>query len=126
MGRSRKFSEPLAKPRSFRLERSADEKLAKKLGEADLKLSEYIRKVLHQDKTVVVARPQRKLGREDRLEVLRLTGQLNKVGNNINQIAHRLNTDYLAGTVSEMTYREILVQLENVFLDMKKCLPKWD
>ncbi len=39
-----------------------------------------------------------------------------KIGNNINQIAHRLNTDNLQNKVDQETYREVLEQL-NIFRD---------
>jgi len=125
MVRPSKFEEPLARPRSFRLRQAEDEKFAKKLKEANLETSEYIRNKLLEDKTEVVARPQRK-NKEARLELLRMVGQLQRLGNNINQLAYRANADHLAGTLSEQTYRDLLSQLEDISLDLKSCLPKWD
>jgi hypothetical protein len=42
----------------------------------------------------------------------RLIYLFNKTSNNVNQLAHRANSDYKAGIISEATYSNILDQLE--------------
>lgn len=126
MVRPTKYEEPMARPRSFRLRKLEDEKFAKKLSDAGLETSEYIRKLLHEDKSEVIARPQRMMSKESRLELIRMIGQVQRVGNNINQLAHRANADYLTGTLAEKTYEDLLSRLEEVSFDLKFCLPKWD
>ena len=126
MVRPTKFDEPLARPRSFRLRKSDDEKLEKKLTESGLETSAFVREYILQNKTEVIARPQKSITRESRIELIRLIGQVQKVGNNINQLAHRANSDFLAGTLSESVYRDLVTQLEDVSLHLKTCLPKWD
>jgi len=126
MVRPTKFDEPLARPRSFRLRKSDDEKFKKKLTESGLETSAFLREYILQNKTEVIARPQKSITRESCIELIRLIGQVQKVGNNINQIAHRANSDFLAGTLTESVYRDLVTQLEDVSLHLKTCLPKWD
>ena len=126
MVRPTKFDEPLARPRCFRLRKSDDEKFKKKLTESGLETSAFLREYILQNKTEVIARPQKSITRESRIELIRLIGQVQKVGNNINQLAHRANSDFLAGTLTESVYRDLVTQLEDVSLYLKTCLPKWD
>lgn len=122
MARPTKYSEPLAKPRSFRLTESDDSKFAEKLAASGMETSEFVRDQVLKNKTQVIARPP-KPSKQTRLERLRLIGLVHKTGNNINQLAHRANADYKAGTISADTYRAILEQLEAISLYLKASLP---
>jgi hypothetical protein len=70
--------------------------------------SEFFRECVLTNRTEIIARP---VMTDERREVLYL---LSKASNNINQLAHRINTDNRAGILNEKTYLEIadsLVQL---------------
>ncbi len=125
MARPTKYGEAMAKPRSFRLTASDDEKFAAKLFRSKMETSEFIRDHILKNKTEVIALPP-KPTKQAKLERLRLIGLVNKAGNNVNQIAHRLNSDFKAGKVTADTYNAILGALEDVSLLMKASLPKWD
>ncbi len=45
-----------------------------------------------------------------------------RMGNNINQIARGLNTDRKAGEISEVTYENVLVELEKLVVELNKLL----
>lgn len=45
-----------------------------------------------------------------------------RTGNNINQIARRLNQDNIAGKISDDTYEEVLLQLKQINDDLSKVL----
>lgn len=55
-------------------------------------------------------------------EKQRLIYLFNKTSNNINQLAHRANVDFNAGTISEATYSGILNQLEMMGRYMKAVI----
>jgi hypothetical protein len=55
-----------------------------------------------------------------------MIGKVQEVGDAMNQLAHQANSGYLAGTVSEGDYRDLLAVLEDISLDLKASLPKWD
>lgn len=55
-------------------------------------------------------------------EKQRLIYLFNKTSNNINQLAHRANVDFNAGTISEATYSGILNQLELMGRYMKAVI----
>ena len=126
MGRPTKNEEPFARSRSFRLLKSEDEKFAKKLAEAGLETSAFVREYILNSETKTIVRQQKSISREDRLELIRMIGKVQEVGDTIHQVAHRADSDFRAGTLSEEAYRKLLTTLEDVSLDLKSCLPKWD
>ena len=48
------------------------------------------------------------IGKINTPEYKRCLSQLSWAGNNINQIAHRLNSDHLKGIISESLYKKVL------------------
>ena len=126
MVRPTKFEEPLARSRSFRLRKSDDEIFAKKLKDADLETTAFVREYILNNERKTIVRPQKAITREDRLTLTRMIGQVQKVGDAINQLATQANSGYLAGTLSEEVYRDLLAGLEDISLNVKSCLPKWD
>lgn len=53
--------------------------------------------------------------------------QLKQIGININQLAHRINTDALKGILNENLYKYISRQLDNIYRDVKLiCLSEND
>ena len=70
--------------------------------------SEFFRRHVLCNTTLVVARPVASL------DTKRAVFLLQKASNNVNQLAHRANSEYLTGLVSESTYAAILDQLEQL------------
>ncbi len=126
MVRPTKLEEPLARPRSFRLPKSEDKKFAKKLDDAGLETSAFVRAFILNNETKTTLRQSKPISKEDRLALSRMIGKVQEVGDAMNQLAYQANSDYLAGTVSEGDYRDLLAVLEDISLDLKASLPKWD
>lgn len=110
MARPTKYGEPLAKPRSFRLPESVDAKFEGKLTASGMEQSEFIRDHVFREvpRIEVIARPSKKERHERRM----VLAAINRVGNNINQIAHRMNAANLAGKVSDDLADQVLYELE--------------
>jgi hypothetical protein len=98
-------AEKLSKTIAFRI--TAMDYLAyqKKFLASGLSQSEFFRKHVLTNSTQVVARSKN----ADRAIFLLL-----KASNNLNQLAHRANTDHLTGKLSESTYTSILSQLSQL------------
>lgn len=112
--------EMLRKVASFRLsERDYDIYRAKVVA-SGLKQSEFFRRHVLTNTTQVVAAKRASL---DAKKMLYLVGT---VSNNINQLAHRANTDHLAGKNSESTYAAILSNLETINSHLVKVLRNVD
>jgi len=77
--------------------------------------SEFFREHVLCNTTQVVARP---VASRDTKRAVFL---LQKASNNLNQLAHRANSEYLTGLVSENTYEAILDQLQqlNTFMQLQ-------
>lgn len=70
--------------------------------------SEFFREHVLSNTTQVLARPVVSV------DTKRAVFLLQKASNNVNQLAHRANSEYLTGLVSESTYVAILDQLEQL------------
>lgn len=70
--------------------------------------SEFFREHVLCNTTQVVARPVASS------DIRRAVFLLQKASNNVNQLAHRANSEYLTGQVSERTYVAILDQLQQL------------
>lgn len=70
--------------------------------------SEFFREAILKNRTQIVAR---KAASEDRKRLLHIFA---KTSNNINQIAHRANSEHVQGKLSERTYEQLLYQLETI------------
>lgn len=79
-----------------------------KFSASGLNQSEFFREHVLSNTTQVVARPVASL------ESKRAVFLLQKASNNVNQLAHRANSEYLTGQVSEHTYVAILGQLQQL------------
>lgn len=92
---------------AFRMKtRDEYDSLKAKIDASGMRPSEFMRDVVLSNRTQIVARKQPSV---DRVRVLRLFA---KTSNNMNQIAHRLNSDHLRGKLNEGTYEQLLYQLE--------------
>ena len=106
MARPKKHADGLSRPVSFRL--SAPDFLAYqgKVQASGLSASDFFRECVLTNKTQVLSRPK---ASPDRKRLLYL---VNKTSNNINQLAHRANSEHLAGKLSEKSFEAILDNLE--------------
>lgn len=77
-----------------------------KVQASGLTKSAFFRDCVLTNRTQVVARPTASVDKT------RLLYMANKAGNNINQLAHRANSDHQAGKVSEATYSALLFELQ--------------
>ena len=78
--------------------------------------SEFLRELLEHRKTTIVARPR---ACADKTRLLYLA---NKASNNLNQLAHRVNADHLAGKVSDSTYQVVLANLIQLGADLREAV----
>lgn len=75
---------------------------------AGLNESEFYRQHVLNNTTQVIARPSASLEKKKMLYLV------NKASNNLNQLAHRANSEHLEGVISEKTYSEILDNLQRM------------
>lgn len=106
MARPRKHGDGLSKPVSFRLSEADFLAYQEKVRASGLSASDFFRECVLTNRTQVIAKPKPSA---DHRRMLYL---MNKASNNINQLAHRANTDNVAGKLSEATYGAILDNLE--------------
>lgn len=93
---------------TFRLSQSEFAPYKKLIKESGLKKSRVMREVFiaKSDKAV--------LPKQKSVDSKRLVFLANKTSNNINQLARKLNVDYLQGIVNEKTYTTLLNNLINI------------
>lgn len=106
----------MGKPIAFRLTPADREAYLAKVAASGLTQSEFFRQAVLTNKTKVIARPKASADRKQMLHVFA------KTSNNINQIAHRANSDHLQGKLSEATYDQLLYQLQVIARYLKASL----
>lgn len=111
VGRRRRGG-PLAKPVSFRLTEADHAAYLAKVRSSGLTPSEFFRDAVLTNRTQVVA-----VDREVRRQILFLVA---KASNNLNQLAHRVHTDHVAGKVGEATYLSVLGELEALAAELRE------
>lgn len=116
MARPKKHGDEATKPVSFRLAESERLAYLAKCEAAGLSPSDFFRECVLTNKTQIVAKPK---ATADRCQLLFL---VNKTSNNLNQLAHRANSDHLAGKLSEQKYEAILNNLELIARNLKATL----
>ena len=112
MGKSKQGVEP-RKNYTVRLSEQEQKMLLKKAGECGLKASEYIRKLIMEGGMADVFLPEQ---RRD------LINQIARIGNNVNQIAHRANADKW---ISEWSVKNVEENLKEIQKLMREVLAKW-
>lgn len=117
---SKPASEKLTKVASFRLTDADYAAYQTKFVASGLNQSEFFRRYVLTNETEVIAKPGPTV---DKKRLIYLFG---KAGNNINQLAHRLNSDHLAGTVGERTYIAILEALQDIERHMSRVIKHVD
>ena len=100
--------EKLTKTVAFRLTDGDYVAYKNKFGNSGMTQSEFFREHVLNNTTTVVARPVASS------ESKRAVFLLQKASNNINQLAHRANSENLEGVLSERTFSQILNQLERL------------
>lgn len=111
MARPLKEKTALTRYFGFKTTEEAGREWDAKIAASKLSKSEFIRKAVEKNQTVI--RPA-----DPRISFL-----LAQQSNNINQIAHHLNSAKRAGTVSNHLYLEILEQLETIATVAKNWRP---
>jgi hypothetical protein len=96
----------LGKPISFRVPLEVEEEFRAKAEAAGMSQADFLRECVISNRTKVIARPTCSVDRK------LLLYAINKIGNNLNQLAHAANAANLAGRASEPTYRAILDHLQ--------------
>ena len=112
MGKSKQGVEP-RKNYTVRLSEQEQKTLLKKSAECGLKASEYIRKLIMEGGMVDVSLPEQ---RRD------FINQIARIGNNVNQIAHRANADKW---ISERSVKSVEENLKEIQKLMREVLAKW-
>jgi hypothetical protein len=120
MARPKKHAEGLKKSVSFRLSEADFYVYEAKVLASGLKNSEFFRDCVLTNRTQIISKPSMS---QDKKHLLYL---FNKASNNLNQIAHRANSDYLAGKLTEKKYEEILHNLEQMTYFLKATLKNVD
>lgn len=110
----RKGDSALSVVKAFRVDEETSAGLDAQLAASGFSASEWLREAVLANRTEVVAK------QKPAPEYKRLLFLANKASNNINQLAHRANADYQARTLSQESYREILLELKalNRYLDV--------
>ena len=106
----------VVKTRLTQEEKTAFEEKCKTLG---VNQSEYLRQMIRSGK--VKARILVTSTSDETLEVIgRMTGQMRKIGTNLNQIAVRLNSGYEADDLLRKNVRESLAELSQVRFELEQ------
>ncbi|MBA9902277.1 MULTISPECIES: plasmid mobilization protein [Burkholderiaceae] len=108
MARKPKGEEALTERVAFRLTAADYAAYKQKVSASGLSPSEFFRDCVLTNRTEIIARP---VMDDERRQALFL---LSKASNNINQIAHRANSDHAAGIIDGRTYRNVLDSLNNL------------
>ena len=91
-----------------------------KVAASGLSESTFFRRAVIENKTQIVARPKASA------DTRRLLYVVNKAGNNLNQLAHRINADHLAGKIHADTYERLLVDLDAISLYFRATVSRAD
>lgn len=103
---SKSSDEKLSKTIAFRLTEADFDGYHRKFSASGLSQSEFFREHVLTNSTRVLARPT------SSADTKRAVFLLQKASNNINQLAHRANSEHVAGVLSERTFLGIVCQLE--------------
>lgn len=101
-------AEKLSKTVAFRLTDGDFEIYQRKFSASGLTQSEFFREHVLTNSTQVLARPTTSA------DAKRAVFLLQKASNNINQLAHRANSEHIAGVLSEGSFLGIISQLEQL------------
>ena len=110
----------LEKTVAFRLTDADHRAYEAKYTASGLSSSEFFRRHVLGNTTVVIAK---KTVSKDHQHLLYIA---NKTSNNVNQLAHRVHSHHLAGTVSERLYIDVLKELQRLSIILKAAVNNVD
>lgn len=115
MARPTKEKSPVTRVFSWRATEEEGAKMDALVQASGYKPSEFQRKVFLENKPVMqTGEGEKTSGTNKTKEQQKIIFLLAQLGNNVNQIAHNLNSDRKAGIVSAHLYQSILEQLEQI------------
>jgi hypothetical protein len=120
MGRRAVGDQKLSKAYSFRLPEDQAAELNAKIAESGLDASVFLRDFVLKNKTTVIAKPKASL------EKRRMQFVINKAGNNLNQIAHLLNTANKTQRLTDQLFQQATAGLQEIAKYMKAALDHVD
>lgn len=118
-------SEGLTRLYHFRLTEADGEVWDKKIARSGMKISPFMRVAVVHNETVVVGDASKKKKRPTRTktnsnpDIQKTNFLLAAISRNMNQIAHRLNSDNLIGLVTPATYAAVLNELHSISAQIK-------
>ncbi|KAB7684430.1 mobilization protein [Plesiomonas shigelloides] len=112
---------PSTKYVGFRLKIEEYERFSAKATEANMTLIEYLREIITNDKSIVVAKQPK--ASVDKRALLYL---FNKTSNNMNQVAHLGNSANKGGVLNQKTFERILAALIVIRDQLKGGLARVD
>lgn len=94
----------------FRVSKKVRDAFIQKHIESNLTISEFLRELLDDknEKVTIIAKERKE---KTPLDVRRVVFLANKTSNNINQLAHKVNSHHMAGLVNDKLYEDILRSL---------------
>lgn len=96
----------------FRLSEELYNMLQLKATASNMNASDYLRNAINESDIKI----------DDRKDIGKLIGSVNKVGNNINQIAHNLNIANNSNKLDDVNYNNILDKLTIIEYQLKEVL----
>lgn len=120
MPRKAKGDTPLSKPYSFRLPREESADLDSRIAASGLSDSVFLRDYVLKNKPTVIARPKTSFEKQ------RMQFVFNKASNNLNQIAHVLNTANVTHRLTDQLFREAVQALHDITTYFKAALDHVD
>ncbi|CAM3685443.1 plasmid mobilization protein [Polaromonas hydrogenivorans] len=106
---------------SFRLSHEDADVWDAKIARSGMKISEFMREAVINNETVIVGQKRMVKHIASDPDMHRRNFLLAASSRNLNQIAHRLNSDNLVGLVTPATYASILDELLTISVTIKKA-----
>ena len=119
MARSSKTEKTVPEGRVYSFRLLTDEDMNAwdaKIEESGMKISEFMREAVIYNKAVVKGVEPKTVNPD----LVRQNFLLAAISRNINQIAHRLNSDNLVGLITPAVYSAVLEELQSISIKMKE------
>lgn len=118
MSKDEKFqkTKPKSAIVSFRLLSEVHAILYERAAQANISTREWLEKAILENKTKIIVK------QKESPDLRSLLFQVNKVGNNINQMAHHFNSLNKANKINKDEYLNALAALENIHADLKETI----
>lgn len=105
---------------SFRLSHEDADVWDAKIAQSGMKISEFMREAVINNETVITGQKRTVKHITSDPDMVRRNFLLAAASRNINEIAHRLNADNLAGVVTPATYSAVLDELQGLSIQLKQ------